>query len=199
MIEKLRSLKKSKNALRFIGASIIVAALIRGALVFAASQDFKLTYFLPKSDIHWVQDLDTVAPEAGFDRYFLSEDPSIDILLSFSGDDQFQDLLDEGLEGFISHISRGKNIAQSLVSDEPVKLSHAILKDESPRKKISYETEYTLAENIYSTFEVIYLYPNSGLHATLRWRQNSSSEFLKKARQSFSALQVAKKTENLND
>jgi hypothetical protein len=179
--------------------AIVVAALIRGALVFASSNDFKLTYFLPKSDIHWVQDLDTVAPEVGFDRYFLSEDPSIDILLSFSADDHFQDLVDEGLDTFVSHISRGKNIAQSMVSDEPVKLTHAILKDESTWKKISYETEYTLAENIYSTFEVIYLYPNSGLHATLRWRQNSSSEFLKKARQSFSDLQVRKKAEISHD
>jgi hypothetical protein len=200
MIRTLRLLKNSNQALRFIGVlAVVVTAHFSGVLVFAASKDLKLTYLLPKSDIHWVQDLDTVAPEDGFDRYFLSEDPSIDILLSFSEDDNFQDLVDEGLQKFIAHISRGKNIAQSLVSDDPIKLDHVTMENELPRKKISYETEYKLATNRYSTFEVIYLYPKSGLHATLRWRQDSSLDILKKSREVFSGLDVRQKAKSFRE
>lgn len=148
----------------------------------------RLRYQIQSSQ-QWQADVKALPIQDGYEHYLLAEDPSIDLLFSFA-DEYIYSEFKKNPEDTFNQILRGKNLTQSLVSNHPIKMKNTRIKKQGLFETLSFDTTSQVGTQSFSTHEVYFLGPQTSLHATLRWTQNSKTGLLQMARQDFDRLQV---------
>ncbi len=173
--------------------ALVLALLIQVGLIGPTQAGQTIHFELLACEINgdpWLSDIETAAPTSENRRYLNSTDATIDLLLSSAPIDLWREIKKSGTTQIAKQILRGKNLVQSLVSDTPVRMSNLKGIEERDRYLLSFETSYVIGQTQYHTIEKYYLFAGKGLHAVLRWREDSQTHALKEAKSSFNEISV---------
>ena len=176
------------SVMRFV---TIMAFLLYAHGVSHASDNSSFQYRLPKStDWQFIPADNEISRNV--EEYKYSKSSDITLRISPINENLLSELRRQGKNKIITQILKGKNLIHQLMHAEPIQAHNVNFSDKQSFAELDFETNAPLKDYTQHSFEKYILYPDGGLHISLRWKSGTPAQLVQNAKSDFRSIQVTR-------